>query len=129
MKWMKGFRALIIAIIALALIAGGVFLLSSSKPSAVEPLPTVHEYFWGDGCPHCAIVAEFLETWPDKDKIAIEKKEVWSNQMNYLLMQKRAQYCKINKNDLGVPLLFTPEGKCLIGDQPIIDYFKSLKFE
>ncbi len=117
-----------VVLVVLAIVAGLFFLAKSndSKSNITNALPTSYEYYWGNGCPHCALVAEFFDSWSGKDKISIEKKEVWNNQTNYLQMQKRAEYCKLDKSSLGVPLLFTPEGKCYVGDQPIIDLFKSL---
>jgi len=100
-------------------------LSKNNKPSLPSPA-TSYEYFWGNGCPHCAKVEEFLNSWDKKDKIQIDKKEVWYDKSNASLMAQRANHCNIPSDQLGVPLLFTPDGKCLIGDQPIIEYFKSL---
>lgn len=120
-------------ILTVLLLLGGSFLFSknSSDPSSNQPstppFPSSHEYFWGDGCPHCENVAKFFETWNKKDAVAVDKKEVWSNKENNNLMLARAKYCGIKPSDLGVPFLFTPEGKCLSGDELIIEYFKSLE--
>lgn len=125
--------SLIIGIVTLFIFVGGVLLFTKdSQPNNTEKetlaLPTNHEYFWGEGCPHCENVAKFLETWDGKDKVTIDKKEVFTNQANSLVMQRRAEYCKLTP-PLGVPLLVTPEGVCLVGDEPIIDYFKGLNSE
>jgi glutaredoxin len=87
-----------------------------------------YEYYWGDGCPHCKIVAEFMETWDGKDKFKITKYEVWNNTKNAAQMNERAKACNVVRSEMGVPFLVTPEGKCLTGDQPIINLFKSLTF-
>jgi hypothetical protein len=123
---LKGSLPLVVAVIVV--VAGLYFLAKSndSKSTVSNSLPTSYEYYWGNGCPHCLVVAEFLDGWTGRDKVSIEKKEVWNNQANYLQMQKRAEYCQLDKNSLGVPLLFTPEGKCFVGSQPIIDLFTSL---
>lgn len=116
-------------IVTILILLGGSYFLSknSSSPQQTSlPLPTSVEYFWGDGCPHCANVAKFFETWDGKDKIAIDKKEVWSNKENQTLMLARAKSCGIKPSDLGVPFLYTPDGKCISGDALIIEYFKSL---
>lgn len=120
-------KTLIPVVLVLAvLLVGFLFLSSKTKNSQNISLPSNPEYFWGDGCPHCANVAAFLDSWDKKDKITIDKKEVWSNQVNASLMQQRAKYCNISPSGMGVPFLFTPEGKCLVGDTPIIEYFKNL---
>ncbi len=124
-------KFLVPTIIILAVLAAfaGFYLLTKNTlvPKTPTPLPTNYEYFWGNGCPHCVNVSEFLDNWSGKDKIKIDKKEVWNNPANAALMQERATYCKIDKSGMGVPLLFTPDGKCLVGDTPVIDYFKNLK--
>lgn len=114
----------IILIVATILImVGGAYIFS--KPVEIPAL-SGYEYYWGDGCPHCKIVDEFTQNWTGKDKINIKKLEVWKNTKNAELMAERAKNCNIVRTEMGVPLLVTPEGKCLIGDQPIIEHYKSL---
>lgn len=121
-------KYLITGLITLLIIAGGIFIYSNKKTgsSSTTSLPTSYEYFWGEGCSHCANVEKFLEGWSGKDKVALDKKEVFYNRANSQLMQQRAAYCNLDTRKIGVPFLFTPEGKCLVGDEPIIQYLKSL---
>jgi hypothetical protein len=114
---------LIFAVITLIIFVGGVFLLT--KPKNI-PAITGYEYYWGNGCPHCKVVDDFVSTWSGKDKIKIDKREVWNNTKNAELMNERANTCNIQRSQMGVPFLVTPEGKCLIGDGPIIEHYKSL---
>jgi len=114
--------SVIFAVIALVLVGAYVVAKQQTPPPPV----TGYEYFWGDGCPHCAIVQEFFDSWEGKDKIQIDKKETWSNPENARLLTQRARACNIPTNEMGVPLLVKPDGECIGGDQPIIDYFKSL---
>ncbi|EKE05670.1 MAG: hypothetical protein ACD_19C00183G0001 [uncultured bacterium] len=118
----------IIAIIVIVLIlSGGAYLATKDNSKPIPSLePNTYEYFWGDGCPHCKIVADFMETWSGKDKIKIKKLEVWNNTKNATLMAERAKVCNILRAEMGVPLMITPDGTCLTGDQPIINHFKSL---
>ena len=124
---MKKFFLPLLGVATLIIIFGGIFLFSKDKPAESAPLPSAYEYFWGDGCPHCANVEEFFSTWENRDKVSIDKKEVWNDKKNALLMRERAAYCKLPLNNLGVPFLFTPEGKCIGGDELIIQHFKELK--
>lgn len=119
---------LITGLVTLIIIVGGIFLLSRPQNNSPipSPNPNAYEYFWGDGCPHCAKVEEFFSSWDKKDKVNIDKKEVWENPANARIMAERAKSCNIPANELGVPLLYTPDGKCLIGDTPIIDFFKNI---
>lgn len=121
----------IIASIATILILGaGAYFLT--KPEKLVNIPNreagVYEYFWGNGCPHCANVQTFYDTWAKKDLIKITKYEVWYDKTNEKIMEDRFNKCdpKIEKSGMSVPLLVTPDGKCLMGDTPIIDFYKSL---
>lgn len=113
---------ILIAVTILALF-GGAYLFS--KPSEIPTL-SGYEYYWGDGCPHCKIVDNFFQTWENKDKINIKKFEVWNNTRNAAQMNERAKTCNVVRTQMGVPFMVTPDGKCLMGDQPIIEHFKSL---
>lgn len=89
-------------------------------------LPSSPEYFWSSTCPHCAKVQEFLDSWDKKDKLQLDKKQVDNNYANSTLLAKRARSCGLPQDQIGVPFLFTTEGKCIAGDEPIIEYFKGL---
>lgn len=101
------------------------FTQEVASPSAQDIVGTF-EYFWGNTCPHCKNVAEFIENWALKDKIKITKLEVYENQANAKLLGTRAVICKVPKDQIPVPFLVTSSGKCIIGDQPIIEYFKKI---
>ena len=124
----KGLITIIVATVIIV-VAGAIFLSGNSNPTppiAIESPPAELEYYWGNGCPHCKVVADFLDTWEKKDEIVINKFETWYNKENEQRLAAVGAFCNIPKNQIGVPLLFTHEGKCLIGDTPIIDYLKSL---
>lgn len=127
---MKNFPA-VVAVLTLLVLVGGIFFFSGKKEPNPEPAPaaTSYEYFWGDGCPHCANVEEFFSSWEGKDKVEIKKLEVWYNKSNALLYNQRANSCQIPQDQRGVPLLFTLDGKCLTGDEPIIIFFSEMKFD
>lgn len=99
------------------------------EESSPPPNPNAYQYFWGQGCPHCAKVDEFLSDWENKDKLELEKKEVYNNPANARLMKQRADACGLPSNQVGVPFLYTPEGECIIGDTPIISFFENMAFE
>jgi glutaredoxin len=122
-------KFLLIAILATAFIVGGGVYLFSKNTRGSSQTPTGYEYFYGNSCPHCANVEEFLKTWDGINKISLEQKEVWYNKDNANLMYSRAASCGIARSELGVPLLVTPEGKCIGGDTPIIDYLKGLNLD
>lgn len=141
---MKIFSApVLIGIITIIVLLGGVYLLS--KGSTQTPTPSLtaqntfdgtssanltenYQYYWGIDCPHCANVEKFLESWSNTNKLKIDKKEVFQNQANSLELTQRAKSCNLPVDQIAVPFLYTPDKKCLEGDQPIIDYFTNLKF-
>ncbi|OGM06142.1 hypothetical protein A2125_02330 [Candidatus Woesebacteria bacterium GWB1_43_5] len=113
-------------LVTVLILIGGIFFVSKNQASEFSA-PTTYEYFWGDGCPHCAKVAEFFDSWDGDEKLKVDKKEVWNNPANTSLMTQRARTCNITPTEMGVPLLVTPEGKCVGGDEPIINFLKGLE--
>lgn len=113
-------------------IAAGVFILlsslmiiSSAKDEAKqEESSSGIVLFYGDTCPHCKIVDAYVEENKIKEKIAFVDKEVYNNRANALELQKKAEICGLPSDNIGVPFLFD-NGRCLIGDKDIIDYFSS----
>lgn len=122
---MKKF-VLITGLITILLIAGFAYFTSINKQKETS-LPANHEYFWLTTCSHCKNVADFMESWSGKDKLKIDKYEVASDRAKAQVLVERGNYCSLPKESLGsVPLLFTPEGKCFLGDVDIIEYLKGL---
>lgn len=81
-------------------------------------------FFYGDGCPHCAIVEEYIEENRVNDKIAFSTKEVYYNRSNSKQLEEKAEICGMPTDSIGVPFLWDGE-KCLVGDVDIIEFFKS----
>lgn len=79
--------------------------------------------YYGDTCPHCLIVNKFLEENKIREKVSFEHLEVYRNKDNARLLGESAKKCGIDEKQIGVPLLWS-EGKCLVGDEDIIDFFK-----
>ncbi len=119
---------IIIGIITFLIVIGGILIFSKeNKKIETITLPSSLEFFWLEGCSHCKNVEEFINSWDKKDQIKIDKLEAQINKQNGLKLISVGKYCKIDNQLLGsVPLLFTPEGKCFLGDEPIINYLKTL---
>lgn len=124
---------LLVGFVSILIIIGGVIIFSNNSTDNPEatppPLPDFYEYYWGEGCPHCASVEEFFSTWENRDKVRVDKKEIYKNKDNIDLFKSRAEFCKLSNNQVGVPFLFTPEGECIVGDTPIINLFEQIIFE
>ncbi len=87
----------------------------------IEPVTfSCVDYFYGDGCPHCAKVAPFIEEleqeYPDVNFI---KHEIYFNNENRLLLEDYFNYFNVDSNRRGVPVIFT-KNNYLIGDTSII---------
>jgi glutaredoxin len=79
--------------------------------------------FYGEGCPHCKIVDEYIEENKIKEKISFDEKEVYNNKINLEELREKAKFCGLSTESIGVPLLF--DGKnCFIGDKEIINFWE-----
>jgi len=79
--------------------------------------------FYGDGCPHCALVEKYVAENNVAAKVPFVKKEVYYNNKNAEEMAAKAKTCGLPTDSIGVPFLWDGS-KCLVGDQDIIGFFK-----
>lgn len=85
--------------------------------------------FYGDGCPHCIKVENYMEQNKTSEKIDILIKEVWNNEENRTLMAEKVKACGLEGKPIGVPFLWyeeAPNGnsECIMGYDPIVDFFQ-----
>jgi len=105
--------------------AGGFYFLRGNKKTSSNSTPSTIILFYGIGCPHCAKVEEFMKENRIKEKIALEEKEVYFNKENTKKLMEVAKKCGFKENEIGVPFLWDGEGqKCILGDEPIINFFR-----
>lgn len=109
----------------LAVLAVG-FVLIRAKTPVQAPAASGPVFYYGDGCPHCANVEEFLKSNPLPADFNMARKEVYNNKQNSQELVNRAKECGLATDSVGIPFLYN-QGKCLIGDIDIIAYFKTLK--
>jgi hypothetical protein len=105
---------------------------SSDITSKISPTPEILYdnpdliFYWGEGCPHCENVKEWLTKNNSDNKIKINSKEVYQNKDNQKnLLETVQKYCpNLKENDgIGVPTAFDPiNNKCLQGDVDIIKF-------
>jgi len=124
-------KQIIYAFIVLLIVLGIGYYLKNSPQVNKNIIPAVSSgkdsiLFVSETCPHCRNVEQWLsENTLIKDKIILETKMV-EIQENRELLANKAEECQFNTSKgIGVPFLYS-EGKCVSGDTPIIDYFKSL---
>lgn len=80
--------------------------------------------YYGNGCPHCSEVENFIEN--NTFDFSIEQKEIYQNKIN---TEEFNQVCTeegIGLMNRGVPLLYA-ENECFIGDKQIISYLSTKK--
>lgn len=119
-------KKIVTVLFLVVLVLGGLgYLYINHKKSASGPAVSTADtiLFYGIGCPHCKIVEDYMTANHVTDKIQMEQREVFANTQNAQLMQEKAGECGIDKNNLGVPLLWV-KGKCYSGDTDVIQYFK-----
>jgi len=81
--------------------------------------------YYGNTCPHCKIVEDYLAKNDPDGKLGVTQKEVYQNQANQKEFIEKATACKLDLDNLGVPVLWDAKNsKCYEGDQPIIDFLK-----
>ncbi len=79
--------------------------------------------FYGQECPHCQRLEEWIKTNKIDEKIKINRKEVYHNQSNAELLGQKAKKCAVNTNSIGVPFLTDGE-KCYTGEDEIMNLIK-----
>lgn len=116
---------IIISVILIATLFYVLFSFTSKTPVTPTVLPEGIVLFYGDGCPHCKNVDDFIVQNKIEEKIKFTKLEVWKNQSNAQLLINTATACKMDiSGGVGVPFLY--DGKnCLTGDVDIINLFKN----
>lgn len=107
-----------------------VFIVSgcASQTENAQPGQAVQDnsdiiFFYGQECPHCKNVEEYFTKNNTAEKIQFSQKEVYHNKDNAALMAEKSKTCGLSESELGVPMLWTKENKCLFGDKDIIDFF------
>jgi thiol-disulfide isomerase/thioredoxin len=72
--------------------------------AATEAGPVVVRYFYGDGCPYCALQAVELDAWEQRFDVEIHRYEVWNDVGNRSLFQQLA--AAYGAEASGVPMTF-----------------------
>ena len=79
--------------------------------------------FYSNSCPHCQNVEKYMGDNKIPDKLSISQKEISDKAAASLLLEK-AKVCGLNMDSVGVPFLWNGS-QCLVGDEDIINFFKS----
>lgn len=121
-------KQIIILVIVLLGLAGLYKYLSYQPNSKTSDAEANLIVYWGEGCPHCEKVKEYIANNKIENKIKISFKEVYYNKANQKLLEETVKKCPEidTKQGIGVPLAFDPKNqKCLYGDEPIIKWLSA----
>lgn len=124
-------KTVIPSILFLIVVVVAIIALSKPTPNSGPANPTAGAtttpssivLFYGDGCPHCAIVEEYLNRNKVTEQVSFERKEVYRNKQHANELSQVAQACGFPLNEIGVPFLWDGQG-CLVGDRDIISFFE-----
>lgn len=120
----KLFITIGVIILILAGILAAIYFTGGFKPKTV-PNANGIILFYGDGCPHCALLDKWITDNGVEEKIDFAKLEVYNNQANQKLLVEKATACGIATDSIGVPFLWTGT-ECLVGDEPIEQFFQQM---
>jgi cytochrome c biogenesis protein CcdA/glutaredoxin len=74
-----------------ALLLGVVLVLAGALPAGAADDSVTIEFFWGDGCPHCATQHRFLDDLADEfPEVVVLEYEVWRDAANLELLRQTA---------------------------------------
>ena len=94
---------------------------------ASEPTDKIQiDYYWGDGCAHCAKIEPFINAVEEayKDDIKINKLEIWKNKDNAFKFNQEMEIYKVPENERGTPALII-NNKALVGSEEIVQNLES----
>lgn len=123
-------KKIIIAILLIVALAyGGKMIYKISLPDYPDDQADLVLY-WGKGCPHCENVKNYIRENNLDDKIKIAYREVYYDNGNQMKLEETVKLCPEMdiSQGIGVPMSFDPkEKKCIVGDQPAIEWLKNIK--
>ena len=110
--------------LVIIVVLSALFFLLSKKPH----LDLI--FYYGDSCPHCKNVEDWLAENNSEEKIKVDYKEVYDTDSNRNeLYRTVSEYCPeliTESGSIGVPTAFDPVNqKCIQGDTPIIEFLSS----
>lgn len=94
----------------------------AEEASPIATSPEAPIFFYGNTCPHCREVEEWMAENMIEEKMEIVKKEVYDNRANSLELTQAAKSCGLPTDSIGVPFLYTTDKQCLVGTPDITAY-------
>lgn len=120
-------KTVVFIIIGVVVLGAGFWAWQSGVfAGPVKPVPILEGIilFYGEDCPHCKNVEDFISQNNIEDKVKLTRLEVYYNKDNQNILAQVVQKCKIEADQLGVPFLWDGEN-CYTGDVDIINFLKN----
>lgn len=122
---MKAYKTFIFIGVFIVILIGFLVWLAQLSPEAeVSVLDNNIILFYGDGCPHCEDVEEFIEENDMTNKVDFVRLEVWNDRANAKILDDALVRCAVDPKTAGVPFLFA-RGECYVGTPQIEEFFTS----
>ncbi len=118
------FVAILIVIFVIAIMVFGWQKNGNENPQVINNGTEGIILFYGQECPHCKDLEEWIKNNKIKEKISFTELEVYHNEENQNLIMEKARICDLDESSIGVPFLWTGE-TCLIGGEPIQQFFQN----
>lgn len=101
-------------------------LSSINSTARKATIPAGNFYFYSSTCLHCKTVNNYVADNKIRENgIHFFELEINADPKNAEMLRSIGELCKINENDLAVPLLWYNQ-TCYTGSDQIINYFESL---
>jgi len=115
-------------LIAIALVLVLYFIFKAPKIKNSSNADII--FYYGEECPHCHVVLKYIADNKIDEKIKINSKEVYHNNVNKKELSDLARICPEimdTSGGIGVPIAFIiKENKCIGGDTPIIEKLQTM---
>lgn len=102
-------------------------VIGFSTPTSASDERSIY-FFYGDGCPHCAVVEEYFAAEKIYERYPIKKKEIYFERENAILFQEMMKQRQIPQERQGVPTVIIGNS-VLIGQSEIEQRFRTLADE
>lgn len=110
----------IVRLSAIALGAALLFFPGRLIAAASEnPTPITVEFYWGEGCPHCAKIEPLISDLADKyETVVFNRYEIYKNADNAQRLMKKFEDYDVPDSQRGVPIVFLGTD-FMVGDEVI----------
>ncbi len=81
-------------------------------------------FFYGDTCPYCHDVMDWMDETGVESMLDITRKEVYNDAKNSEQMNLAVRSCGMAQS--GVPMMYTSDKECIVGSTPIIDHLSEV---